>query len=346
MSSNPDWTADEAKQWRATMRKVTGQRLDRTLLEADPLAYRAGVADRVFRLRGIDIDTWQCPCGLGYVVAQTVEDMKRESYPWEACRGCARPFPKRCLTPGCGAVVEPRERVTEGITVGREKHQARFTDTPDSCDVCASNKGHVDRAYSWSNNAQVPASERASAVKGFMGDASKKPVESAIRWWLDRNLGLAEGRHSLFVWGEPGRGKSTAAAIAAHRAFVDLGAVPSVAWTTQALLAQVFMARFRRDTERARSEADKAEATWQQVLEAPLLVLDDLFTAEPSKGYGEQLADLIRERLNARRPTVYTSNRAPDWDLYLASDAGRIKSRWEQWGVTVQLGGPDWRGLA
>ena len=136
------------------------------------------------------------------------------------------------------------------------------------------------------------------------------------------------------------------AAHAVHRAFVDLGLVQDFRWHSQATLAQLFAERFARDSDRAREHADRALGEWRAVTECQLLVIDDLWAQSLTPAFGEALATLIRERLDHVRPTVLTSNVAPQWGLYFEHDVGRLESRWVAYGRELRIGGQDMRRAA
>lgn len=340
LATCPPWTPEDSQISRRTwarLRMLTPLRPGPNATQAELDRYREAVAEIVERARGIVLGEWVCACGLPYTA---------ESYPMADCK-CGRPFPRICVTPGCGRRVDPVEARTETAghrKPGRTEHrQAYITVVNDRCPSCETDNGYRDRAHRWAHS-EVPEHERAVAVKGWWETPERQAAHVIIRRWLDAGLGREfGGPHALYVWGPPGRGKTVCAAAAAHTAYVDRGLVGSVVWTSQSELRARHDERWQRDTERAQRRAEDATSFWGTAREAPLLIVDDMFTAEPRGAFCEALADLVRDRLNARAPTIYTSNHAPAWSVFFGHDGGRIESRWSAAGITIEVGGADWR---
>lgn len=301
------------------------------------------IADIVFRVRGIDVATWSCSCGALY------------QYPFERCwnpdtkRGCKRPYQRLCVQAGCGRIVDPGVIETPGdrLFLGVEHREGPLVDLPADglCALCAeAGSPHRKRAVTWAASS-VPPDARALAPLGY--DATpevRKAAVAAIDAWLDGNLGRPPdaGPCALYLHGRPGVGKTLAAAWTAYRAVVDRGLVSTLVWTSDPELRKWHEQSYRRDTEASRALADVASVALERARRAQLLVIDDMFSALARGAYAERLADLVRERLNDRLPTLYTSNHPPEWSVRIETD-GRIDSRWGRDGRTVEIGGPDWR---
>jgi hypothetical protein len=323
------------KRTHLTVQTELGRRMRATSTEAkraDPVAWRAAVAETVFRARGIEPGVWACDwCSTVYV---------HEHYPSSDCKGCRRPLPRRCLTAGCGAVCAPVEVATPGLQTDRGYVPgAPDVAVADRCPHCTDRAGHQGRAEMYSR-VIMPRHLSAVAVSGYFASAADLAIEA----WLDRDLGRSIGACALYLWGPPGSGKSQSAARALWLALVNRGLVSTAMWVTEAQLYPLHLARYRHDSERDRQEAARAADTWKRAADVGLLVLDELFAHAPKPGFSESLADLVRERIDHRKPFVITSNLQPQWSAHLDGDRqGRIESRWTSLGVTVELSGVDWR---
>lgn len=178
-----------------------------------------------------------------------------------------------------------------------------------------------------------------AAVREWVGTR-----HDALLWRRDKSEPEREFavRSMLFLGGGCGLGKSTLAAHAIHLAYVERGFVPHFHWHSQAKLAELHRELFAGD------DAARAHAVseWRAVVESPLLVIDELFGDRMTPGFSEEMARLIRERLDYQRPTVITANIAPQWQAHFEFDVGRIESRWRQCGRLVQMRGTDLRRAA
>lgn len=320
------------------------------------LAHAEAVAEQVWRARGIDVTVWRCPrCEAPYTSSAppidngpksgrrtTPRPPRRGSYPREACT-CGRPYPARCTSRGCAQVVQPAQVITASD---------RLYDTPNRagplwelpadrrCGPCSSDAHYRSRLRVWTDSAIAPH-VRAVVEAGYSTEA-RENVHEAINGWLNNDLGRSIGVCSLYLWGLPGYGKTLGVAWATYEALVVRGLVASVFWTTQSQLRVWHDQSWQHDSDRARALAEQGTDAWRRAREAPLLVIDETFSAPCRGAFAERLADLVRDRLDQRMPTLHTSNHPPQWSVLLETD-GRIDSRWSASGRTVEVGGRDWR---
>jgi DNA replication protein DnaC len=86
------------------------------------------------------------------------------------------------------------------------------------------------------------------------------------------------------------------------------------------------------------------------VLEADLLVLDDLGAEKTSEWVQETLGLVINTRYNAQRPTIVTTNLSDNLDdddprSFVAQIGSRTRSRLKEMCKWVEIGGVDVRGV-
>lgn len=359
-----DWTERDRRTAALVAARVSRLSPDRTVArlraegapEGDVQAvHHALVADLAWRARAIDVDRWVCACGEPYATncppptadgkpRRGLLPLPKTGYPRDAC-SCGREYPRRCVTPGCARVVEPREIETVGdrLALAPSRMPALVAVSADGvCGSCATDAPYRARLRAWAGSS-VPAEERGLASATYWdGHEGRPPVVEAVNRWLDADLGREIGPCALYLWGERGRGKTVSAARAVYLALVERALVGSVVWTTQAQLRTWHDQRWMRDTDRQRALADQASQAWQRCRDAHLLVVDDVGTGGARGAFAEQLGDLVRERLDGRQPSIYTANLRPGWSAWLESD-GRIDSRWQARGLSVEVLGQDWR---
>jgi DNA replication protein DnaC len=117
---------------------------------------------------------------------------------------------------------------------------------------------------------------------------------------------VAEGHNALII-GKPGTGKSHVAKAVAYQATLQ-------GHNVRYLEADTAFGQY------ALGDAAEQQRQMRALLEADLLVLDDLFLARRiSDAGGELLQSLVHQRYKLRRSIVVTSNRVvQDWGKYLA----------------------------
>jgi DNA replication protein DnaC len=107
--------------------------------------------------------------------------------------------------------------------------------------------------------------------------------------------------------------------------------------------------RLVRDTYNAKVEEREANVL-KPVLEADLLVLDDLGAEKTSEWVQETLGLVINTRYNAQRPTIVTTNLSDNLDdddprSFVAQIGSRTRSRLKEMCKWVEIGGVDVRGV-
>lgn len=163
--------------------------------------------------------------------------------------------------------------------------------------------------------------------------ASLLDLSPALREQIDR---LPE-RKGLYLWGEPGRGKSHAlCAIAGHLYATGLD-VDRIAW-------ELLLLRLR-DTFKATSTETELDVI-RPLIAVDVLIIEDVGTTV-SLGCKETdfslrtALVLLDQRIENNRPTFFSSNKNPA-EIRQSFDA-RIASRIEGGCVVVKIDGPDRR---
>lgn len=286
---------------------------------------RSGTPEAIARIalsvHGIDAATWSCACGAAY------------QYPSRYCAACRAPYPRRCLSDGCGSVV-PGPEAEAGVT---------------HCVECAGDAARKSRATSFARS-PIPVEAKQCAMtfttrwqhQAEASNACKRWLSlgpNALPWRKDRAFAQRlTAKSVLYFAGSPGAGKTSLAARLVYRAFVDMALVDSFVWHSHESLAELFHGRYSPDD----GERQAATRAWQVARTTPLLVIDDLFTKSLTPAFSDALCGLIRERLDDVLATVLTSNHEPKWSDYFA-DTGRLESRFARDGEAVTVSGVDIR---
>ena len=144
----------------------------------------------------------------------------------------------------------------------------------------------------------------------------------------------------LLLIGPPGIGK-THIAVAALREVVLEKAVRGVYFDTRTLLSTI-RSSFNPVTRTAEGDV------LRRVMEAELLVLDDLGAERPTDWVEETMNLIVNTRYNDDRPTIFTSNYedvpdADDLDSLLVRVGFRMHSRLREMCEFLEYGGPDYR---
>ena len=119
---------------------------------------------------------------------------------------------------------------------------------------------------------------------------------------------IAGGENALLI-GRPGTGKSFIAKAVTYNAVLQ-------SYRVQYVETDVFFTRY------ASSASALRETRLRAILDADLLVLDDLFLSKSiPDGAGELLQSIIHQRYKLRRSVIVTSNRViQDWGAYLGDN--------------------------
>lgn len=158
-------------------------------------------------------------------------------------------------------------------------------------------------------------------------------LEAELLEWA-RTLGTAGAPWSLTLMGAPGTGKSWRAARLLGQIGIDH---PTLEPPGQIRFEDVglWIERMRQ------TMGDGDHEVFNRAARASVLVIDDVGTERPTEWAKDRVSLLLRERYNAQRPTILTTNAAKLGDLGEALD-GRISSRLAE-GQVLRVGGPDLR---
>ncbi len=165
---------------------------------------------------------------------------------------------------------------------------------------------------------------------------------------LLRALGSARGfaeqfpvvDKGLLLIGPPGIGK-THMAVATLREVVLTKAARGLYFDTRTLLSTI------RSTFNPVTRSSEGDVL-RRVMDAELLVLDDLGAERPTDWVEETMNLIVNTRYNDRRPTIFTSNYedvpdADDLDSLLVRVGFRMHSRLREMCEFLEYGGPDYR---
>lgn len=106
----------------------------------------------------------------------------------------------------------------------------------------------------------------------------------------------------LGLYGKPGSGKSMAASLTVKNAEIPFR------WTNGFAAREVYNRSVSSENPEKRKEAVKQ---WDQWLNAPLLVLDDVDKGNFTEAWASALFSLMEHRNSMRLPTIWTANHGP-----------------------------------
>lgn len=276
------------------------------------------------RVYGIEPDEWRCPnCG-------TVATLLH--YPNNTCRGCKRPYPRRCTglprqdkkaARGCGDLVDPEEWTVRGAKGWSEPEPA--------CKACAEQAGRADRVAAYWR--AVPSDEddlAARAVKSYQTRPARGGFDQRMSQWLEE-MADDQGPRLIHVHGPPGGGKSVGAARFVFRAFVDRSLVSSIAWARERELVEATAQRYSRVPDKAA----EAERVLSRAKSADLLVVDEAWRAVLSESAAAWFTELWHHRLgDAKKRSLVLANRGHRFDTL----GEHIVSRWTRLGEALPVG--------
>ena len=147
----------------------------------------------------------------------------------------------------------------------------------------------------------------------------------------------------LLIIGPPGIGKTHLAISALKQAVRTTGVVAKY-YDTRGLLTQI------RSTYNSVTRTAEMDII-RPVMEAELLVLDDLGAERPTDWVEETMNVIVNSRYNAKLPTIFTSNyedipdRDEDMNSLLVRVGFRLHSRLREMCEFLEYDGPDYREL-
>lgn len=187
---------------------------------------------------------------------------------------------------------------------------------------------------------------RQANVHNYKLESREKTLRSSgipKRYWevpQDTSYIEAIDNGGLFIYGDVGRGK-THLSVAAMKGWMNNNRGKRAVFTD----ANTMFARIKKSFDTGESER---EATWH-FSGADLLVFDDFAKGKPSEWSLSKVEEIVNERYNEMRPTIFTSQWAgPELIARLAEggteeSAIAIVSRIKEMCKMVHLTGPDRR---
>jgi DNA replication protein DnaC len=172
----------------------------------------------------------------------------------------------------------------------------------------------------------------------YPNDRLLNAVASAKRF-ADRFPGVDKG---LMIIGPPGIGKTHLAVSALKQAIRTTG-IRARYWDTRGLLTQI------RSTYNPTTKTAEMDVI-RPVMEAQLLILDDLGAERMTDWVEETMNVIVNSRYNAKLPTIFTSNYedvpgSEDMNSLFVRVGFRLHSRLREMCEFLEYDGPDYRDL-
>jgi DNA replication protein DnaC len=176
-------------------------------------------------------------------------------------------------------------------------HGDPVPDDPDLCQRCGRERGRA-RLARRRLDAEIPARFRGESLDTYRCPPGDARALDAVRGWRP------EAGRGLYLWSRAaGLGKS-------HLAYGLVRELICAEVAVEAHPVPVLLARIRA-AYRAGPGQETADAIAARLVEAPVLLLDDLGTEKISEWVRETLFVIADGRYGAGRPTVITSNLPP-----------------------------------
>lgn len=157
-----------------------------------------------------------------------------------------------------------------------------------------------------------PENVHSKTLESFVvTDESRRELELVRKW-------RPSDRFGFWFQGPPGSGKSHLMGSFVHRYYhASEDRMPKMVWWSVPFLFDRITKDFARE--------DRSEPTFNEVLSADVLFLDDLGTQQGKPWETERLFQILDRRLNSELPTFVTTNLSPDELKFILHE--RIVSR-------------------
>ncbi len=275
----------------------------------------------------------------------------------DTCYGCGFPYPRRCETEGCGAVVPARR--------GR-----RTIAPPDTfCAECERHSNRHDRLVTLAREVGRMAAD--GALEDIL-TPTKRPWRAGLAHWVDR--ALTETTMALYIAGPSGTGKTRGIVWLARELYVERMRVSQLLMVRERDLIHAHRDQFDRNHE---ARAQEARDLLDFARDVPLLIVDEAFSrghSAYSESASQTFAELYCRRFDqGDRFTVLASNQPalsrpgrrdllanePEPDTVTLTEAdlrvqvdelfsgvldGRVASRFKRVGRVLAAAGSDMRG--